>query len=109
MLNVHHTVLGFLYDVFIARFDGWVVLGFTAQLMFTARFAVQWFESERQGKSVIPVAFWFFSLAGGVLLLIYAIYRRDPVFVLGQAFGVFIYLRNLYLVFRERAQASAGS
>lgn len=57
------------------------MLGFVAQAMFTGRFLVQWIESERQGKSVIPIAFWFFSIAGGLLLFAYAFYRRDPVFI----------------------------
>jgi len=62
---------------------------------------VQWIASERAKRSVIPLAFWYFSIAGGLLLLIYALYRRDPVFVAGQAFGVFVYLRNLYFVLRD--------
>jgi len=70
--------------------------------LFTMRFIVQWFASERKRRSVIPVAFWYFSLAGGMVLLLYAIHKRDPVFVTGQAAGVFIYLRNLYLILRER-------
>jgi lipid-A-disaccharide synthase-like uncharacterized protein len=68
------------------------------------RFLVQWIASERVGRSVIPVAFWWFSVGGGLLLLVYALYRKDPVFILGQAFGVFVYLRNLYFVLRERRQ-----
>jgi len=62
---------------------------------------VQWIASERAKRSVIPLAFWYFSIAGGLLLLIYALYRRDPVFIAGQAFGVFVYLRNLYFVLRD--------
>jgi lipid-A-disaccharide synthase-like uncharacterized protein len=86
------------------------VLGFVAQAMFTGRFLVQWIESERQGRSVIPIAFWLFSIAGGILLFAYALYRRDPVFILGQGFGVFVYARNLWLVLRERKQeAKAGA
>jgi lipid-A-disaccharide synthase-like uncharacterized protein len=104
LIELQHAVGGFLYDIFVKQFDGWVILGFIAQLMFTARFVVQWIESERQGKSVIPIAFWFFSIAGGTLLLAYAIYRRDPVFILGQAFGVFVYVRNLYLIMKEARQ-----
>ena len=78
----------------------WVAVGFTGQIMFTARFLVQWITSERVRKSVTPVAFWYFSLAGGVILLAYAIHRRDPVFILGQGAGLFIYLRNLQLIHR---------
>lgn len=82
----------------------WLGIGFTAQAFFSARFLVQWIVSEVEGKSIIPVAFWFFSLGGGSLLLIYAIYRMDPVFILGQATGLVIYSRNLYLIFRERSR-----
>nr|WP_319249956.1 lipid-A-disaccharide synthase N-terminal domain-containing protein [uncultured Celeribacter sp.] len=80
----------------------WVVFGLLAQLMFTARFLVQWIASERAKDSVMPVAFWYFSLAGGVMLLTYALYRRDPVFVLGQSLGVVIYARNLWLIYANR-------
>jgi|SRR4029077_6050586 lipid-A-disaccharide synthase-like uncharacterized protein len=102
LIDLQRTVGNFLFDVFVTNFDWWVILGFAAQLMFTGRFLVQWIASEREGRSVIPIAFWFFSIAGGLLLLAYALYRRDPVFILGQAFGVFVYLRNLYLIMRER-------
>ena len=80
----------------------WLALGFTAPLLFTARFLIQWIASERTGRSVIPVAFWFLSLSGGSLLLIYAMWRKDPVFIFGQCAGVFIYSRNLYLIYQER-------
>lgn len=80
----------------------WVVFGLLGQLMFTGRFLVQWIASERAKKSVMPVVFWYFSIAGGLILLAYAIYRKDPVFVLGQSLGVFIYARNLWLIRRER-------
>ena len=80
----------------------WVVFGFAAQLMFTARFLVQWIASERAKDSVMPVAFWYFSLAGGLMLLAYALYRADPVFILGQALGVVIYARNLWLIYAKR-------
>lgn len=78
----------------------WVMFGLAGQLMFTGRFLVQWIASERARKSVIPVAFWYFSMAGGLVLLSYAIYRRDPVFILGQSLGVFIYARNLWFIHR---------
>lgn len=80
----------------------WVVFGFAAQAMFTARFLVQWIASERAKDSVMPLAFWYFSLAGGVMLLAYALYRADPVFILGQALGVVIYARNLWLIYAKR-------
>lgn len=76
----------------------WVGIGLFGQLMFTARFLVQWISSERVGKSVIPMAFWYFSICGGAILLSYAIYRQDPVFILGQSMGLFIYLRNIMLI-----------
>jgi lipid-A-disaccharide synthase-like uncharacterized protein len=93
---------GYLHDVFVARLDWWVLLGFAAQALFTLRFLVQWIASERAGRSVIPLAFWVFSIGGGILLLVYALYRQDPVFIAGQAFGVIVYVRNLYFVMRDR-------
>ncbi|KEP68213.1 lipid A biosynthesis protein [Thioclava dalianensis] len=84
----------------------WVVFGLLAQLMFTGRFVVQWIASERQRDSVVPVTFWYFSLAGGLMLFSYALYRRDPVFVLGQSLGVFIYSRNLWLIYAKRRRES---
>jgi lipid-A-disaccharide synthase-like uncharacterized protein len=82
----------------------WIILGFTAQGLFSARFIVQWIASERAGKSVVPLAFWLLSVAGGATLLAYAIHREDPVFILGQGAGLVVYARNLYLIYRERAQ-----
>jgi len=102
LVELSRSVGAYLHDVFIARLDWWVLLGFLAQAMFSARFLVQWIASERAGHSVIPLAFWTFSIAGGVLLLAYALYRKDPVFIAGQAFGVFVYMRNLYFVLRDR-------
>ena len=99
----------YLHDVFIMQFDWWVALGFLAQALFSMRFLVQWIASERAGRSVVPLAFWVFSIGGGILLFVYALYRRDPVFILGQGLGVFIYLRNLYFVLRERkAKVAVG-
>lgn len=80
----------------------WVAFGLGGQLLFTARFLVQWIASERAGRSTIPLAFWYFSLGGGLVLFTYAVYRQDPVFILGQSLGVFIYSRNLYLIHREK-------
>jgi lipid-A-disaccharide synthase-like uncharacterized protein len=84
-----------------------LALGFVAQGLFTARFLVQWIASERAGRSVVPLAFWFLSVAGGGLLLLYAIFRKDPVFIAGQAAGLVVYLRNLYLIYRERMRKEA--
>ena len=80
----------------------WLAIGFTAQLLFSARFLVQWIASERAKRSIVPLAFWYFSIAGGGLLLLYSIWRKDPVFILGQASGLLIYARNLFFVHRER-------
>jgi lipid-A-disaccharide synthase-like uncharacterized protein len=80
----------------------WLTLGFVGQAVFTGRFVVQWVASEREGRSVVPVLFWVLSIAGSVLLLAYAVHRSDPVFVLGQSFGLVVYLRNLHLIRRER-------
>lgn len=84
----------------------WVTTGLLGQAMFSARFLVQWLASERAGRSTIPMVFWYFSLAGGVTLLAYAIYRADPVFILGQSTGTVIYLRNIALRRREQADTS---
>ena len=78
----------------------WIVLGLLGQALFTLRFLVQWLRSEREQRSVVPVAFWYLSLGGGLVLLLYAIHRRDPVFTLGQATGLVVYLRNLRLIHR---------
>ncbi|MBN8412029.1 MULTISPECIES: lipid-A-disaccharide synthase N-terminal domain-containing protein [Halomonas] len=76
----------------------WLLVGFLGQALFSARFIVQWIASEKARRSVMPVAFWFLSLGGGATLLAYAIHRRDPVFIMGQGAGLFIYLRNLMLM-----------
>lgn len=85
----------------------WLVVGFAGQAMFSGRFLVQWISSERQRKSVIPVLFWWLSLAGGLLLLSYAVLRRDPVIILGQAAGLVVYCRNLILI--RRSQSVGGA
>ena len=81
----------------------WLCIGLAGQVLFSLRFLVQWWRSERAGQSVVPVTFWYLSVGGGLVLLAYAIHRQDPVFTLGQAVGVFIYLRNLQLIRRHRA------
>ncbi len=106
MTDMLNTFVTYLHDVFVIKFDGWVILGFVAQGFFTMRFVVQWIASERARKSVIPVAFWFFSIGGGVLLLVYALYRRDPVFIAGQALGLVVYVRNLYFIIVNGRQAT---
>jgi lipid-A-disaccharide synthase-like uncharacterized protein len=107
MTDVLNSLVNYLHDVFVIKFDAWVVLGFVAQAFFTMRFVVQWIASERARKSVVPVAFWFFSIGGGALLLVYALYRRDPVFIAGQALGLVVYIRNLYFIILTGRQASA--
>ena len=83
----------------------WVLFGFGAQFMFMMRFLVQWIASERKKRSHVPVVFWYFSMGGGLMLLTYAIQRRDPVFILGQALGLLIYTRNLILIYRRAREA----
>ncbi|MCF8476972.1 MAG: lipid-A-disaccharide synthase N-terminal domain-containing protein [Pseudolabrys sp.] len=98
----------YLRDVFLGTIDYGIMVGYVAQLMFSMRFVVQWIASERAGRSVVPTAFWVFSIGGGIMLLGYAIYRKDPVFIIGQAFGVFVYLRNLQFVLRSGGQGAAA-
>jgi lipid-A-disaccharide synthase-like uncharacterized protein len=100
--QVMDHVAEYLRSVFITGLDLAAVVGLLGQAFFSARFLVQWIASERAGRSVVPLAFWFFSIGGGFVLLGYALYRRDPVFILGQSFGVFIYARNLMLIAKER-------
>lgn len=87
----------------------WLAVGFVGQAVFASRFLIQWITSERQKRSVIPHAFWYLSIFGGATLLAYAIYREDPVFIVGQAGGLFIYSRNLRLIARERRLAASES
>ena len=84
--------------------NGWVVFGLFGQLLFSLRFLVQWIASEIKKQSVIPVSFWIFSLLGASVLLAYAIHKQDPVFILGQSAGYFIYTRNLVLIRRKRPE-----
>lgn len=84
----------------------WLAIGFVGQLAFTGRFVLQWLYSEYKKRSVIPVGFWYLSIIGSALLLAYAIYREDPVFIVGQSFGFIVYLRNLQLIAKYREQES---
>ena len=79
-----------------------LIIGFVGQGVFASRFIVQWIYSEKKGESTIPIIFWYLSIIGGIFLLIYAIFRQDPVIITGQSFGIFIYLRNLILIYREK-------
>jgi lipid-A-disaccharide synthase-like uncharacterized protein len=85
----------------------WLAIGFLGQGLFFMRFFVQWLASERKGKSHIPISFWYFSLGGSMILLTYAIYRLDPVFICGQLFGILVYVRNLQLIDRVKALPEA--
>jgi lipid-A-disaccharide synthase-like uncharacterized protein len=80
----------------------WIAIGFAGQALFTLRFLAQWIASERAHRSTVPVAFWWLSLAGGLVLFAYALHRRDPVFAVGQGSGLAIYVRNLVLIGRQR-------
>ena len=80
----------------------WIALGFLGQIVFGMRFVIQWITSERKKESHVPEIFWYFSLIGGFILLIYAIHQKDPVFIFGQAMGVFIYVRNIVLIYQKK-------
>ena len=87
----------------------WILLGLAGQAAFFSRFLVQWIASERVGRSVVPVAFWYLSLVGSATLFVYAIHRREPIFLLGQTLGCFVYVRNLVLIGRGSSVSTAGS
>ncbi|MCF6157520.1 MAG: hypothetical protein E3K32_02880 [wastewater metagenome] len=80
----------------------WIILGLIGQLLFGSRFFVQWVISEKRGESIIPEVFWYLSMGGSAILLTYALYRRDPVFIIGQCTGLFIYLRNVMLIYKKK-------
>lgn len=109
LMRLSHDLGLYFYDLVIARFDFWAAFGVLAQLIFGARFLVQWIASEKAEKSVIPVGFWFLSIAGGLMTLIYGFARRDLVIIIGQAFSVLIYIRNLMLIAREARAARANA
>ena len=106
LVDITHAVGGYLHDVFLGSVDWGILIGYVAQGLFAMRFVVQWIASERAGRSVVPTTFWVFSIGGGLMLLAYALYRKDPVFIIGQAFGVFVYLRNLQFVIRNGGQGA---
>jgi lipid-A-disaccharide synthase-like uncharacterized protein len=107
LVDLSRAVGDYLHDVFLGNLDWAILVGYIAQAMFAMRFVVQWIASERAGHSVVPMAFWVFSIGGGLMLLGYALYRKDPVFIIGQAFGVFVYLRNLQFILRDRGSGRA--
>ena len=88
----------------------WLIIGFVGQALFGARFIIQWVVSEKKGESTIPLAFWYCSIGGAIVLLSYAIYKQDPVFIVGQSLGSIVYVRNLILIDRKRKSlASVGA
>src|SRR5262245_559644 len=105
-IQIGQALGDYLYDVFVAKFDFWLAFGLIAQLLFTARFLVQWISSERAGRSVIPIAFWFFSMGGGLMTLVYGIAKREPVIIIGQFMATIIYIRNIMLILKHRGKAS---
>ncbi len=107
LADLSQAVGHYFLDVFGKPWEFGILIGYVAQFLFAMRFVVQWIASERAGRSVVPTAFWFFSIGGGLMLLGYAFYRKDPVFILGQAFGVFVYLRNLQFVMRNKGDGAA--
>lgn len=86
----------------ITHINFWVVLGFIGQILFGSRFFIQWIISEKRGESIIPEIFWYLSMAGSVILFTYAVYRRDPIFIMGQCSGIFIYTRNIMLIYKKK-------
>lgn len=97
-----------MFERLSQNLDIWTAIGLIGQGLFMSRFLVQWIASERSGRSVVPVAFWYLSIAGGLTLLFYALIRQDPVFILGQLLGCMIYIRNLMLIHRAKATATNG-
>jgi lipid-A-disaccharide synthase-like uncharacterized protein len=106
LISIGQAISSVFYDAFVAKFDFWLVFGICAQLLFAARFLVQWITSERAGKSVIPFAFWIFSMGGGLMTLVYGIVKREPVIILGQGLSTIIYVRNIMLIMKERKSNS---
>ena len=102
LISIGQAISAVFYDAFVAKFDFWLIFGVCAQLLFAARFLVQWITSERAGKSVIPFAFWIFSVGGGLMTLVYGIVKREPVIILGQGLSTIIYIRNIMLIVKER-------
>ena len=86
--------------------NGWVIVGFVGQAAFFMRFLIQWIASEKRSESFIPIYFWYLSIGGGVILLIYAIHIGDPVFTLGQSCGLIVYIRNLMLIYKNKRKAT---
>lgn len=109
LIRLAHDLGVYFYDVIVTRFDLWAAFGVLAQLIFGARFLVQWIASEKAEKSVIPVGFWFLSIGGGLMTLVYGFARHDIVIILGQVFSVFIYVRNLMLIAKDRKNTKSAA
>ena len=109
-LSVFSIITDFFQDLSLRypkfQFDFWLVFGFIGQALFTLRFVVQWVASEKRKESVIPIAFWYFSLGGGLILLAYAIRQMDPVFILAYLLNPIIYIRNLYFVYKKKGHST---
>jgi lipid-A-disaccharide synthase-like uncharacterized protein len=106
LIQYGQALHNYFYDVFVAKFDFWLAFGLVAQLAFAARFLVQWIASERAGKSVVPMAFWFFSIGGGLMTFLYGIVKREPVIIFGQLLANVIYIRNVMLIWKNRGSGS---
>ena len=109
LFAIRADLLGFDVALDVTVETLWVAFGFAAQLMFMMRFLVQWIATERAKRSIIPISFWYLSIVGGAMLLTYAIYRQDPVFIVGQATGLLIYLRNLYFLKLEQRETTEAA
>lgn len=110
LCSIFNFVTDFFHDLSIKypkfQLDFWVIFGFIGQAMFSMRFIIQWIASEKRKESVIPVAFWYFSLGGGLILLIYAIRQMDPVFIAAYLLNPIIYFRNLYFIYKKRRSST---
>lgn len=108
LITLSQNIGGYLYEVFVEKFSIWLALGLLGQALFSARFLVQWIASERAGRSVVPVAFWFFSIGGGLITLVYGLVQREPIIILGQSLSLVIYARNLMLIGKDRRRKAAA-
>ena len=106
MSDIIARLADWTHAVFVAQFDVWVIVGLLGQALFMMRFVVQWLASERARRSVVPLAFWFFSMGGGFMTLIYGIAKREPVIILGQGLATLIYVRNIMLIVKNRGSGS---
>jgi lipid-A-disaccharide synthase-like uncharacterized protein len=106
LVELSQAAGGYIHEVYY-KLNWWTTLGFLAQIIFTGRFAVQLWASERAGKSIVPFSFWILSIIGGALLLLYALVQRDPVYIAAQLFSLLIYGRNVSFVLKERAADKA--